>query len=178
MKAGLLAEYLPNIDTKYTMGIDSHDVCLLRDANLMIDAFENDFAGDCDMLFNAELISYPPNPKLSTFERGIYGEESPFCYLNSGVWIAKTDFLKAVIGDILEIRSSRPRSDQEIYRKLHKKYYPKIKIDHRCKLFQTTCNSSREYLRDSKYDFTNAYTISITNTDDTLYELDIEEDKS
>ena len=33
MKAGFLADYLPNINTKYTMGIDSHDVCLLKGAN-------------------------------------------------------------------------------------------------------------------------------------------------
>jgi hypothetical protein len=174
MKAGLLADYLPNINTKYTMGIDSHDVCLLRDGNDLIDTFEDNF--DCDMLFNAELISYPTNNELAEYERGIYREESPFCFLNSGVWIARTSFLKEVIGDILTIRSSRPRSDQEIYRKLHKKYYPKIKIDHRCKLFQTTCNSSREYLKDGKYDPQNAYSISITETNELVYELSLKKD--
>ncbi|MAH48540.1 hypothetical protein CMI37_22125 [Candidatus Pacearchaeota archaeon] len=176
MKAGLLADYLPNISTKYTMGIDSHDVCLLKDANGIIDTFEEHFSEGCDMLFNGELVSYPTNPELAAFEREAYGKESPFCYLNSGVWIAKTDFLKAVIEDILTLRSSRPRSDQEIYRKLHKKYYPKIKVDHKCKLFQTTCNSSRKYLRDSKYDAANAYAISIDETESDLYELELKRD--
>jgi len=176
MKAGFLAEYLPNINTKYTMGIDSHDVCLLKDANGLVDTFEESFSKDCDMLFNGELVSYPVNPELADFERGIYGKESPFCYLNSGVWIAKTAFLKSVMEDILTFRSSRPRSDQEIYRKLHQKYYPRIKVDHKCKIFQTTCNSSRKYLRDNKYDSTNAYTISINETADNLYELELEKD--
>jgi len=161
MKAGLLAEYLPNINTKYTMGIDSHDVCLMREGNIVVDIFEKNFADHCDMLFNAELVSYPKNPEIAEFERGIYGDESPFCYLNSGVWIAKTDFLKDVMKDILTFRSSRPRSDQEIYRKLHQKYYPRIRIDSLCQIFQTTCSSSKEQLKDNKYDPANAYAVLI-----------------
>ena len=171
MKAGLLAEYLPNIQTKYTMGIDCHDVCLLKEANGIIDLFEKNFAENCDMLFNAELVSYPKNPEIATFEKEIYGDESPFSYLNSGVWIAKTEFLKKVMEDILTFRSSRPRSDQEIYRKLHQKYYPKIKIDHRCNIFQTTCSSSKEHLKDDKYDPANAYGISITEN---LWTVEVE----
>lgn len=150
MKAGLLAEYLPNISTKYTMGIDSHDVLLLKEANGIIDVFEKDF--NCDMLFNGELVSYPENNELAKFEKSIYGE-SPFRYLNSGVWIAKTEFLKKVMKDILELKSSRPRSDQEIYRKLHQKYYPKIQIDHKCKIFQCTCSALKEHLRGSQWEF-------------------------
>lgn len=161
MKAGLLAEYLPNINTEYTMGIDCHDVCLMKEANGIIDTFEKNFANNCDMLFNGELVSYPKNPEIAKFERDIYGGESPFCYLNSGVWIAKTKFLKKVIEDILTLRSSRPRSDQEIYRKLHQKYYPKIQVDNTCQIFQTTCSSSKDHLRDDKYDSSNAYKILI-----------------
>ena len=170
MKAGLLAEYLPNITTKYTMGIDSHDVLLLKDANGMIDTFENDF--DCDMLFNGELVSYPENEELANFEKFIYGE-SPFRYLNSGVWIAKTDFLKEVIGDILEFRSSRPKSDQEIYRKLHRKYFPRVQVDNKCKLFQCTCSAIKKHLRESQWksDSDNLNEIIIEKIDDVNFEL-------
>lgn len=170
MKAGLLADYLPNINTKYTMGIDSHDVVLLKDANGIIDTFENDF--DCDMLFNGELISYPENKELATFEKSIY-EDSPFRYLNSGVWIAKTEFLKSVIGDILEFRSSRPKSDQEIYRKLHKKYFPRVQIDSHCKIFQCTCSAQKRFLRASQWesDPENLHEVIIDKIDDTNFEL-------
>ena len=170
MKAGLLAEYLPTINTKYTMGIDSHDVLLLKDANGIIDVFENDF--DCDMLFNGELVSYPENNELAEFEKSIYGE-SPFRYLNSGVWIAKTEFLKTVMNDILEFRSSRPKSDQEIYRKLHKKYYPSVQIDYKCKLFQCTCSAQKRYLRESQWksDSENLYEVVIDKVGDTNFEL-------
>ena len=170
MKAGLLADYLPNITTKYTMGIDSHDVFLLKEANGMIDAFEKDF--DCEMLFNGELVSYPENNEIANFERDIYGD-SPFRYLNSGVWIAKTEFLREVVGDILEFRSSRPRSDQEIYRKLHKKYYPRVQVDSRCRLFQCTCSALKRYLRESqwKFDPDNLNEVVIDKIDDTNFEL-------
>jgi hypothetical protein len=170
MKAGLLADYLPEINTKYTMGIDSHDVCLVKEANGIIDVFESDF--DCDMLFNGELVSYPKNNQLAKFEENCYQKESPFCYLNSGVWIAKTKFLKEVINDILVLKSSRPRSDQEIYRKLHHKYYPQIQVDSKCKLFQTTCNSHRAAMLQSHwYNKNNAYEIEINKTDDRNFEL-------
>ena len=168
MKAGLLADYLPEINTKYTMGIDSHDVCLLKEANGIIDVFESDF--DCDMLFNGELVSYPTNNELASFEEGCYQKESPFCYLNSGVWIAKTKFLKEVIKDILTFKSSRPRSDQEIYRKLHQKYYPQIQVDSKCKLFQTTCNSHRAAML-ARYNKDNAYEIEINKINDNDFEF-------
>ena len=170
MKAGLLAEYLPNITSKYTMGIDSHDVFLLKDANGIIDTFESKF--DCDMLFNGELVSYPENNELAEFEKSIYGH-SPFRYLNSGVWIAKTEFLKEVINDILQFRSSRPRSDQEIYRKLHKKYYPRVQVDSKCELFQCTCSALKKYLRESQWrsDPDNLNEIVIDKIDDTNFEL-------
>ncbi len=162
MKAGLLADYLPNITTKYTMGIDSHDALLIRDGNHLVDTFEKEF--DCDMLFNAELVSYPENNELANFEKDIYGD-SPFRYLNSGVWIAKTEFLNQVIGDVLKFRSSRPKSDQEIYRKLHRKYFPRIQIDNKCKLFQCTCDAVKKNLRESQW----------KSDPDNLYEVEIEE---
>ncbi len=168
MKAGLLAEYLPQINTKYTMGIDSHDVFLIRDANQLIDTFEKDF--DCDMVFNGELTSYPLNKELENFEKEKY-KSSPFHYLNSGVWIAKTDFLKSVINDILTLKSSRPKSDQEIYRKLHKKYYPSIQIDYQCRLFQTTCESCFDVNNPERKE--TAYKIEIDKTEDFNYNLDL-----
>ena len=173
MKAGLLADYLPEINTKYTMGIDSHDVLLLKDANGIVDTFENEF--DCDMLFNAELVSYPENEELAAFEKSIYGD-SPFRYLNSGVWIAKTDFLKRVIGDILQLKSSRPKSDQEIYRKLHKKYFPRVQIDSRCKIFQCTCSALSEHLRRSQLEEVkdNLNEVIIDKINDTNFDLKLE----
>ncbi len=170
MKAGLLADYLPEIKTKYTMGIDSHDVILLKEANGIIDTFEKQF--DCDMLFNGELVSYPENNELAEFEKSIYGE-SPFRYLNSGVWIAKTEFLKEVMKDVLEFRSSRPKSDQEIYRKLHKKYYPRVQVDSKCQLFQCTCSALKRHLRESQWksDPDNLNEIVIDKIDDTNFEL-------
>ena len=175
MKAGLLAEHLPSIDTKYTMGIDAHDVILLKEANGIVDTFESDF--DCDMLFNAELVSYPENEELADFERSIYGE-SPFHFLNSGVWIAKTEFLRQVMQDILEIRSFRPESDQEIYRKLHKKYYPKIQIDHRCAIFQTTCESLSKNLRATQIDKGNAYEVVIEKQEEQVFDLSLKRENS
>ena len=169
MKAPLLVDYINQADTEYTMGIDCYDVCLIKDANELVDIFERDF--DCDMVFNGELISYPPNDDLAKFERSRYGNDSPFCYLNSGVWIARTKFLKEVAQDILSFRSRNRRSDQIVYRYLHQKYYPRIQLDKYCKLFQVTCNSSSPYLKDRKYDPTNAYTININKITDVSYEL-------
>jgi hypothetical protein len=174
MKAPLLVDYISQATTKYTMGIDCYDVCLIKDANELVDIFEREF--DCDMLFNGELISYPPSDDLANFERSRYGDDTPFCYLNSGVWIARTEFLKEIAQDILSFRSRNKRSDQIVYRYLHQKYYPRIQIDKYCKLFQVTCNSSSPYLKDRKYDPTNAYTINIEKESDTDYKLNLEKE--
>ena len=169
MKAPLLVDYVSEATTEYTMGIDCYDVCLIKEADGLVDLFEREF--DCDMVFNGELISYPPNTDLANFERSKYGDDSPFCYLNSGVWIARTEFLKEVSHDILNFRSRNRRSDQIVYRYLHQKYYPRIQIDKYCKMFQVTCNSSSPYLKDRKYDPTNAYTININKISETNYDL-------
>jgi len=172
MKAPLLVDYVSQATTEYTMGIDCYDVVLIKEANELVDIFERDF--DCDMLFNGELISYPPNDDLANFERSRYGNDSPFCYLNSGVWIARTSFLKEVSQDILSFRSRNRRSDQIVYRYLHQKYYPRVQLDKYCKLFQVTCNSSSQYLKDRKYDPSNAYTINIDKKTETDYELSLD----
>ena len=180
MKAPLLVDYVSQATTKYTMGIDCYDVCLIKEANELVDIFEREF--DCDMLFNGELISYPPNNDLAEFERSRYGDDSPFCYLNSGVWIARTEFLREISEDIVAMqeaecqRSRSRRSDQIVYRYLHKKYYPRIQLDKYCKLFQVTCNSSSQYLRDRKYDPTNAYTINIERKTEVDHELSLDKE--
>lgn len=146
--------------TEYLIFFDSNDVVLRDDPKKAIEYLQGE---DCDLLFsNTEFAGgYECMPGVREWtdqiarEKG-YGKR----YINSGVYIGKTSFLREVIsaatayvtdhdltpeeyknlrrkGVLSENLPSFPYgvgSDQVIFRYLHPKFYPKMKLDYEGKL--------------------------------------------
>tara|TARA_R100000231_G_scaffold139611_1_gene121610 strand:+ start:1226 stop:1969 length:744 start_codon:yes stop_codon:yes gene_type:complete len=135
-------------NTKYFMCCDAIDVIFKDNPQKVIDIFET---FECDALFMStnSLDGYDCMTEVKQFVDKINGGNGR--YLNSGVYIAKTDFIKEVIGKAMdyalphgvtmdkyrEYLSSNPSNypqgsqDQDIFRFLESKFYPKIKVDYK-----------------------------------------------
>jgi hypothetical protein len=144
IKIALNHEFLKRVDTPYVMAADSRDVILLGCPSRIIERLES--LPGCSMLFNAERNHYPYRCHTKAFEKAIFeqstkkrlgSESKPFRYLNSGVWVGKTEFCRTVHKEALEVRPPLSRDDQGVYKLLYKRYYPRIQIDHDCEVFQT-----------------------------------------
>ena len=148
-KFEMLNDYLNSgkCKTKYFMCCDAIDVIFKDDPQKVIDIFES---FDCDALFMSthSTDGYNCMPDVKEFIDKINGGNGR--YLNSGVYIAKTEFIKEVISEAMnyaiphgvtmdkyrEYLDSTPSDypkgsqDQDIFRYLEKKFYPKVKVDY------------------------------------------------
>jgi hypothetical protein len=133
---------LAKVDTEYVMACDAHDVIMLDDPSVVLDHFKS--MPLCEMLFNAEKNHWPRGLPTKAFEESV--AEKPFCYLNAGVWIARTAFAKA-LAEEAAVTMPPPGwdggwDDQGVYKLLYQKHYPAIRIDDRCRVFQTLRDDS------------------------------------
>lgn len=150
-KPKMLRDSLNKIETEYIMGWDITDTFFTATPNEIVERFETEF--DCEMLFNAEVVCYPTEARELYESWSNYNSivnNSPFKFLNSGLWIAKTDFCREIIDDVIKTKKlvhmgSFP-GDQGVFQQIYKKYYPKIQVDSLCKIFQATCNLQDECL--------------------------------
>lgn len=134
------------IKTEYVMGLDSFDVKIVNDLSTIIDKFKT---RDCKVLFGATTTVYPKCQVCENESRLIEGT-SPFCYLNSGTFIGKTDFVKILFSKLNYKCKKFPESDQYLIRKEYSKDNKNIKIDSNCLVFQISgalgCNI-HDYVR-------------------------------
>lgn len=132
-KIYLLKEYLNKTKKNYVLVCDSCDVLIIKNIKNIISEF---LAYDCEMLFNAEIYPYPSDlPKnILDFESRMKDVK----YLNAGLFISKIDYLKYILSNIdINIWTNKhPNSEQIFYKHKYFQEYPKIKVDHSCKLFQ------------------------------------------
>jgi hypothetical protein len=134
-KLNKLVEFIPKVETEYMMLFDTDDVFITDGLDRVVNTFEKEMG--CKMLFNAECWNYPKGDKEQTaFEEDVTSEENPFRYLNSGVWVANTEFLKSKI-DVLEELKNYSHDDQAVFKRFYKMFYPDVKVDHNCKYFQS-----------------------------------------
>ena len=120
-----------SIKTKYILGMDAYDVVIMRDLRNIVNEFKE---MDCDLIYNATSKVYPSCKEHYDIERKM--SEGIFGFFNSGVFIGKTQFL---MNSLSELNLSEPEfshSDQFLVRTLYHKYYPRIKVDWKCKIFQ------------------------------------------
>lgn len=120
-----------SIKTKYCLGMDAYDVVILQDLNNIVDKFKET---NCELIYNATSKVHPFCNEHYEIESKM--ADGVFRFLNSGVFIGNTKFLMNCLN---ELNISDPQfsySDQFIIRKLYHKYYPKIKVDWNCSLFQ------------------------------------------
>ena len=158
-KLPLVLEYLTKHSTaEYILHLDARDVLLIDNPKIIVDRFLAKFS--CDILFNAEKGSYPSivlgiapedQPKIRAieqFEKSTY--LGPFFHLNSGCFIGR----RAAIIEMLEeavsqegFLASFPDDDQGIIRDIHRRWYPRIQIDHQGQIFQCLYLMKKEELK-------------------------------
>jgi hypothetical protein len=141
-KPHLLHENLNEVTTKYIMGWDV-DIFFTDHPNRVVERFENEF--DCEWLFNAENTCFPmTRPRRQAM--GLYRKwkehtdlvgDSPFKYLNSGLFIAKVDFFREIFEDIINTPLFEDQTDQGQFHQVYKKYFPQMQIDYGCRIFQS-----------------------------------------
>ncbi|MFL6277586.1 MAG: glycosyltransferase domain-containing protein [Blastocatellia bacterium] len=148
VKIALNHEFLKRVQTTYVMAADSSDVVLLGDPRRLVERMEA--LPGCRMLFNAERNHYPGRCRSKKFEQQVFKQSTrgavlnggkDFCYLNSGAWVARTDFCRSLHEEALHVKPPLSRSDQGVYKLLYKRHYPSIQIDHDCQVFLTLCKT-------------------------------------
>ena len=147
-KIPLVLDYVKTRSTAdYILHLDARDVLLIDNPEIILNRFIGQFS--CDILFNAEKGSHPsifsgiaPEDQtkiraIEQFEQSTY--MGPFFHLNSGCYIGR----RAAVIEMLEgavseegFLVSSPDDDQGIIRDIHRRWYPRIQIDHQCRIFQ------------------------------------------
>lgn len=128
---------LQEIDTEYTMYADSRDAIIAGDLSLAIERFER--IEGCDMLFGGDRINWPGMTRYRRFESNLpEAQGTEFRYLNAGVWMGRTAFLREFFE--VALRTPPPpeadHCDQGTMRDLLQMYYPRVRLDTRCEIFQ------------------------------------------
>ena len=140
IKLTAMKKYLESTTKKYIIGQDAGDVFFIKHPNLVVELFEKKF--DCGMLLNGETNVFPD---VAT---GIYkrldnqskykDKNKKFRFLNSGLFVAKVDFLKNIIDELIATPYIGDAKDQGQFQQIYEKYYPKMQVDANCEIFQTT----------------------------------------
>ena len=143
------------------MGLDSHDLIVFGDPNLCLERL---LKMDCDLVFNAELNFFPDYPisyfrDCKQFEQSL--NEGIFCYLNAGAWIGRRDFCLKFFSECDTIKLWQMfdcrnynllfSDDQSVVHGMYKKYYPKVKLDYRCEIFQNIAKVTDEVIISCKW---------------------------
>lgn len=141
-KIALTLKELDAVRTPFVMTVDSFDAVVLEDPSVAVERFERGF--DCELLYSAEKKSYPDDPALTRFEKALpEARGTPFKFLNAGAMIGRTGYLKKALARLTrEIDVMEFASEQLLIRWLYQRRYPEIKIDARCRIFQTLCRCS------------------------------------
>jgi hypothetical protein len=132
LKIKLLLEYLTSAAVKdYVLVADSADVILTNDIGPLVEQFK---ACGCRAVFNAERRHYPRD--LPPFDEEVAPGEFFPC-LNSGIWIAETAFARELAAFCVDMKVAKHKNcDQTRYKHAYRHFYPLIRVDHRCALFQ------------------------------------------
>lgn len=151
-KIEILKNYLDRCTTKYFMSIDCIDAIFIDDPNTVLQIFQS---FDCKMLFMTThgMDGYSNMPEVKQWVDSIH----PGRYLNAGVWIGETAFVKEVLNEASKYitphgitadefseyhksgkgdYSQYPigSTDQDIFRYIEPKFYPHLKVDSKNKL--------------------------------------------
>ena len=132
------------VTTEYVLCCDGYDVVMMDSPMEIVKRFEEQF--DCDALFNAEGWNHPPKDcpqDLTDFQHSAVPADNPYQFLNSGVMIAKTAFLKSIVSDLRNTKPYDRQDDQALWKMIYQKHYPRIQTDYLCKIFQSTAWSKK-----------------------------------
>jgi len=149
-KFEMLNDYLKDCPTEYFMCLDAIDVIWVDEPQKVMDIFKS---FDCDALFMSthSTDGYSCMPEVKQWVETI---NIPGRFLNSGVYIGKTSFVKEMIGEAMKYAvpsgvtmdeykdylDSKPKDypkgsqDQDIFRYIEQKFYPRMKVDYQNKI--------------------------------------------
>lgn len=132
MKIRLLLDFLDSGRARdYVLMADSADVLLCNDLSSVVPAFQS---FGCGALFNGERRHWPSF--IPPFEEETAPAEY-FQFLNSGVWIAEAAFARELTAYCVDLKVEKyAKSDQLRYKIAYRHFFPAVRIDHRCTLFQ------------------------------------------
>ncbi len=152
-KFEIILDYLNSgkCDTEYFMFCDAIDVIFVDDPQKVINIFKS---FKCDALFMSthSTDGYSCMPEVKKFVDETI--KSGRRYLNSGVYIGKTSFIKEIfeeaikyaiphgvtMGEYHTYLNNNPKNypqgaqDQDIFRFLEPKFYPRLKVDYKNKM--------------------------------------------
>jgi len=147
-KFEMLHDYLTSNEctTEYFMCLDAIDVIFVDNPQRVVDIFKSH---KCEALFMStnSLDGYNCMPEVKSWVDTI---NSKGRYLNSGVYIGKTSFVKEMVEEAMEYAlpsgvtmdgyrdylASEPKDypkgsqDQDIFRYIERKFYPRMKVDY------------------------------------------------
>lgn len=126
---------------EYLVITDANDVLMVNAPSRIVDLFET---YSCDILLQGTFADWPPDEELSRFEMTQYPNHPLHCRLNAGGYMARTQALKVFIKEIVsgfenqkqEFMYQGKFDDQLAWRELHRRHYPRIKVDCRSLIFK------------------------------------------
>lgn len=151
MKIQLTNEALQTVKTSHVMGVDAFDAILIKNPKIAISRLEK---SGYEMLFNATTGTFRSLPEHIIFFERIYMHEI-YRHLNAGAWMGRTscclEFFKKAEENhrkfhrLLENYSGEEKlgkSEQVRIKHTFVDFYPRVGIDHHCRIFQLLNNPS------------------------------------
>ena len=144
-KINLLKEYLNRDeelnDDDLVLFVDGYDVMFTGPIEFFLERYKE---FDCKVLFAAERSCWPDEGLASSYPE----VEWPYKYLNSGTFIGTASELKRITEEHIEDTAD----DQLYYAKKFLSNEYDMKLDYRCKIFQTTegCWNDMKYVIENK----------------------------
>jgi glycosyl transferase family 25 len=138
-KVNLLYDYIQDLpDHDVVLFCDGYDVFFTDKIEEIVRRFIGDMGSRCDIIFSAEKICWPDESLESEFitKNSQLDDEyvdTPFKYLNSGLFIGRVGEIKKMIPD----KIGDSDDDQLYYQKKYLNGDLKIIIDSECYIFQT-----------------------------------------
>jgi hypothetical protein len=125
----------------YLVATDSDDILMVNDPSNIITLFET---YSCDALFCNTFLDWPANREYREFEAQRYYTHQFHSHLSAGGYVARRGALIKFLREIKVAFEEKSEwaldggvfNDQLAWRHLHYKYYPLIKVDFRCLIFQ------------------------------------------
>ena len=148
-KFAITAEALDRVQTPYVIGADSCDVIFFDNPQLAVDRFRQHFT--CDLLFNATgSLCWPQLPEFVKFQSSLpmAAVTQGRHWINSGLFIGKTEFCRDYFRELAEHPPLRPysESDQAVVMQTWPDWYPRVQADYLSQIFQWF-NEERRVMR-------------------------------
>lgn len=137
-----LKDFTDNYDfagIDYVLISDYTDVIVIGDLREVIKRFET---LGCQALFNSEVNCFSSNEFKWAHDKIADQTGKPRVYLNSGVCLVKTSYLKYLVTEAIKgLTSAKSTDDQIIYHKVYIENYPSVDIDREEKIFKCMHNN-------------------------------------